>query len=363
MKGNPVGGFILKKDIYIIKNTINDKVYIGQSVNAAERWLKHISEARHRKGTFLSKAMAELGIDKFYYQILESQVEDFDEKEKYWIEQYNSIYPNGYNLSPGGKGNGCGLQNPHSFFKSQEEIDNILSDIKNTNMSFEKIAQKYGCSVCTVSAINIGEAYYDAKINYPIRISRKDKDLIMRLIYSLQYELDKSINALSREYGVEKSVVHDINVGNLHRIKGKTYPLRQGRTFSKISEHVPEIIDLLKNSEMMQKEIARKFNVSTSFISSINKGRIYASTDEKYPLRKNYQRQNGGRKSFSPNEVKEIEDLLKNQIGISIRQIAQMYETSVATIQNMNKGSIIKYRDEKKKYPLRKTTPVSTIRA
>lgn len=230
-------------------------------------------------------------------------------------------------------------------------------------MSFEKIAQKYGCSGCTVSAINTGGAYYDPQISYPIRMSRKDKDLIKRLIYSLQYELDKSIYFLSKEYGVEKSVVYDINVGNLHRIEGKVYPLRQGRTFSKISQYVPEIIDLLKNSEMMQKDIARKFNVSTSFVSSINKGRVYSSEEENYPLRKNYQCQNGARKSFSPNEIREIEDLLKNHTECSIRQIAQMYETSIATIQNMNKGSIVKYRNEKLKYPLRKITPVSTIRA
>ena len=83
---------------------------------------------------------------------------------------------------------------------------------------------------------------------------------------------------------------------------------------------------------------------------------------ETYPIRENYQCNNGGRKSFSPDEIKEIEDLLKNHKEISLRKIAQMYETGITTIQNINSGSIIKYRNENKKYPLRKTTPVSTIR-
>lgn len=29
----------MKKDIYIIKNTINDKVYIGQSIDANKRFI------------------------------------------------------------------------------------------------------------------------------------------------------------------------------------------------------------------------------------------------------------------------------------------------------------------------------------
>ena len=357
-----MGGFILKKDIYIIKNTINDKVYIGQSVNPAERWQKHISESKRKKRTLISKAMSQYGIDKFYYQILEYQVEDFDEKEKYWIKKYNSIHPNGYNLSPGGKSCGTGIENPNAVIKRQDELDSIIKDIRDTKSSFENIAQKHNCSTYIVCAINTGEAYYNSNINYPIRLSRKDKELIKQLIYSLQYELDKSISELSREYNIEKSVVFDINVGNLHKIEGKTYPLRKGRTFSKLDKYVPEIIDLLKNSEMMQKDIARKFNVSVSFVSSINKGRIYRSKKETYPIRENYQCNNGGRKSFSPDEIKEIEDLLKNHKEISLRKIAQMYETGITTIQNINSGSIIKYRNENIKYPLRKTTPVSTIR-
>ena len=46
--GNPVGGFILKKDIYIIKNDINNKVYIGQTFNIKHRWEQYESEYRKK---------------------------------------------------------------------------------------------------------------------------------------------------------------------------------------------------------------------------------------------------------------------------------------------------------------------------
>lgn len=39
----------MKKDIYIIKNSVNNKVYIGQSKNSAERWLSHVYNAIYEK--------------------------------------------------------------------------------------------------------------------------------------------------------------------------------------------------------------------------------------------------------------------------------------------------------------------------
>ena len=36
---SPVG--IIKKDIYVIKNDINNKLYVGQSLNAEERFTSH----------------------------------------------------------------------------------------------------------------------------------------------------------------------------------------------------------------------------------------------------------------------------------------------------------------------------------
>ena len=36
---NPVGN--IKKDIYIIKNDINEKVYIGQSIDSKNRFKEH----------------------------------------------------------------------------------------------------------------------------------------------------------------------------------------------------------------------------------------------------------------------------------------------------------------------------------
>lgn len=343
----------MKKDIYIIKNTINDKVYIGQSKDVHQRWLKHISFARKNPKYPLHKAMKKYGIDKFYYQILESQIVNYDDREKYWIQYYNCIIPNGYNIAVGGNSLGCGFENLKSIFDSEEEIFEVINYIENTNMTFQNIAKIFNCSEEVISAINLGKRYKIDTLEYPIRKTRHDKEKIKQILYSLKYELDKSLKDISKEYNVEYSIIEEINQGNLHNIPNINYPIREGKVCNPVYKYIDEIIFLLKNTNMQQKDIAKKFNVSVNIISGINKGRNYRKDNIDYPIRKNYQCSNGGRKCFSPNEIKEIEKELKDN-SKSMRKIAQEYECGLTTILNINNGSIIKYRNKNIEYPIRK---------
>ena len=93
--------------IYIIKNTINDKVYIGQtSRNIYCRWKQHINAALRgeNQGVVLYNAMRKYGTENFYFeQIEECNLKEIDDREIYWIQQYNSLTPNGYNVRHGGE--------------------------------------------------------------------------------------------------------------------------------------------------------------------------------------------------------------------------------------------------------------------
>lgn len=95
--------------IYIIKNNINNKVYIGQSVNIVARWYAHKQSAKNIKAqdhyTEIHQAMYKHGIDSFYYEILEEcSIERLNKREIYYISLYDS-YKNGYNMTFGGEGN------------------------------------------------------------------------------------------------------------------------------------------------------------------------------------------------------------------------------------------------------------------
>lgn len=93
--------------IYKIVNDINDKVYIGQTQRSIqERWNEHLKESKNtRSHTHLYNAMRKYGIDQFHIEIIEEVTNNIlNEREIYWISQYNSFY-NGYNSSLGGEGN------------------------------------------------------------------------------------------------------------------------------------------------------------------------------------------------------------------------------------------------------------------
>lgn len=92
--------------IYKIINDINDKIYIGQTIRTIEeRWKEHLKESnRIRADHPIYRAMRKYGNEHFSIMLIEEIPNDkLDEREKYWIKQYNT-YSNGYNATYGGNG-------------------------------------------------------------------------------------------------------------------------------------------------------------------------------------------------------------------------------------------------------------------
>ena len=100
------------KGIYLIKCSVDNKVYIGQSNNINKRYISHLSELRHGKHSncHLQDAFDKYGEDSFVCEVV-FQVKDecFDvdklnQLETYYISLYDStnrLY--GYNIESGGK--------------------------------------------------------------------------------------------------------------------------------------------------------------------------------------------------------------------------------------------------------------------
>ena len=99
--------------IYKISNDINNKIYIGQTnQKILFRFRQHISEAKHKKvNNHFHNAIFKYGKDHFMVESIETieansideLTKQLDEKEIYWINQYDSFY-NGYNSTIGGSG-------------------------------------------------------------------------------------------------------------------------------------------------------------------------------------------------------------------------------------------------------------------
>lgn len=128
--------------IYKITNDINEKVYIGQtSVSIEARWLQHTRDSKRpeKENRPLYRAMKKYGIDVFHISLIE-ETDNPNEREIYWIEQYNSYYK-GYNATVGGEGR------PKDF--SAEEVE-IMVNLFNQKTALKTIAAVLNCDYETV---------------------------------------------------------------------------------------------------------------------------------------------------------------------------------------------------------------------
>ena len=291
---NSVG--IVKKDIYVIKNTINDKKYVGQSIDAAYRFYCHCKKSSSKDNSLIDKAIQKYGSENFYYEILESQVENFDERESYWIKELNTMKPNGYNIMPGGNRppRKSGSRHPNSIF-SEEDIAAIKIDLSNTKLSLNQLADKYKCSKKTILRINNGTSYRQDSETYPIRkVPLQNGDLseedAIEIINILKTSF-RNYEDICSDYGVGINAIKEINSGKSHRQDNEDYPIRKFKNsgnprFSK--KDVIEISDLIANTNLSLREIARRYNCQKTLIVNIKNGsNRYRIEGYKYPLRAN----------------------------------------------------------------------------
>ena len=88
--------------IYKIENTVDNKIYIGQTIQELEsRWKDHRKKGSNCR--YLKSAIQKYGIDNFDFQLVCITFDNqLDDMEKEYIEQYDCLVPNGYNLRLGG---------------------------------------------------------------------------------------------------------------------------------------------------------------------------------------------------------------------------------------------------------------------
>ena len=110
--------------IYCWTNKINNKKYIGQSIDIERRRQQHIYSAG-KYTTKISQALYKYGLHNFTFEIIETcSPEELDCREQYWIDYYDSI-TNGYNITYVDE-NGCNVQgenNPRTKLTNEEVLD------------------------------------------------------------------------------------------------------------------------------------------------------------------------------------------------------------------------------------------------
>ena len=135
--------------IYKITNNLNNKVYIGQTIQKPiERFYQHCAKKcdKYILNMVIHKAIFKYGKDNFTFEVIEEvPKQQLNEREEYWIKYYNS-YTDGYNSTKGGqKGN-----------KPFKNIDNkVIIEQYQQGKSLRTIGKMFNIDKATVKSILI----------------------------------------------------------------------------------------------------------------------------------------------------------------------------------------------------------------
>lgn len=228
-------------EIYLIHNKFTNKVYIGQSQcfsgknnnpwGTFKRWKTHIKEALDcgkDNCKILNQAIRKYGTNSFnVYMIVRVLLDELDSVEKYLIEKYNTISPNGYNIRLGGK------DGKYSNKQTESKKSNTLSVLKSIELSRTPLT-------------------FDEKANKKIFMIEKAK-------------IHKNIDPI-----VEKTKIIGYLVKNLVDFEGKPYPERKfdDKTNKYNLDRANKFIDLI---EYFNKHNIRIKDVENMFISDRSK--------------------------------------------------------------------------------------------
>ena len=144
--------------IYVIKNNINNKLYIGKTtLTIEERWKQHLKDS-HKRNLYekrpLYRAMEKYGREHFYIELIEA-TDKPEEREIYWIDYYDT-YHNGYNATRGGDGKS--LIDFEYAKKRYEEVQNLAMVAKEMNIDTKHLGEVLrGMGVKTLTSIEVNQ--------------------------------------------------------------------------------------------------------------------------------------------------------------------------------------------------------------
>ena len=129
---------------YIYKYTApNGKSYVGQTRTTIEKRKKDDFGTGYQGSPCFWNAIKYFnGLNNFTFEILEDIDNSLiDEREKYWIEYFNTVVPNGYNIDIGGQGqhNNRSVDQYNGKFELIATYDSISEAAKINNISVSSI--------------------------------------------------------------------------------------------------------------------------------------------------------------------------------------------------------------------------------
>jgi hypothetical protein len=193
--------------IYIITNLINNHQYIGQTrshrLNKNKyrpfgfigRFKDHINECNTNKKNYckyLNNSLIKYGYNNFKCElIIQCDLLELDKYEQLYIAQYNTLFPNGYNLTRGGK-----------MFSNIKDINLINEPINIVKKSIKKTE------------------YTKNLISHRLKEHTNKDDIKIMLVK----------NAVKQHYLNKFKIFEDVKINNLSNLNRFIYVINNNKT-------------------------------------------------------------------------------------------------------------------------------------
>lgn len=229
--------------IYKISNTINDKIYIGQTIDPSRRWKEH--KRSKENGMLIARALLKYGPDNFNFDVIASccTLEDANMIEALIISQYDSANISyGYNIDPGG----------------------------NTTPRNEETCKKISISSMGKPGTNKGKSFSNEWKNN-LSKSNAGKEQLSGRRFSLEVEVEicklyiednKTIYYLAKQFDCCRSLIRDI------LIRSKIEIRKSNINNSKLEKEL-KICSIYKEGNISKAKLSRQFNCGKTTIRRI----------------------------------------------------------------------------------------------
>ena len=220
-----------KSGIYIIRNNVNQKIYVGSTSEFKRRYYSHngkLKSGKHNNAK-LRSSVNKYGIDNFTFSILE-EVSDLSilvEREQYWMDElkpFYNIYPiarkdyylerkhNNRKDSPEDTKNKC----IHCATSKLSEA-NVIEIIKllNNNERPKDIAKKFNVSHRCLLDISNGASYrHLSHLINPDNVRGRSKLRDRDVLYIIRrINNGEKVKDVSKSYGVTTNCIKYIKEG------------------------------------------------------------------------------------------------------------------------------------------------------
>lgn len=286
----------LGSGVYCILCGSNNKFYIGSSSDMTSRWHGHISALRHNKhhSYYLQQCFNKYSVGNFLFIVIERcEKEQLIDKEQQWIDRMNSANNKiGFNSCPVA-GNCEGLVKSESTkIKHAEAVARKLD--KNKVLEIKKllsagkrnteVAEMFGVTQCVIAQIKNGKMWKhiggESNFNYGTRGSlnpaKKLNECDVLEIVKLFKNKCFTIRDIAKQYDVSIPAIEAIKYGRTWgHITGLRRPFSR-KSHINLSEYdVRQIMELVQNSNLTIKNIAKMYGVGTSAIEGIKYGKTW----------------------------------------------------------------------------------------